>query len=163
MIVSVYPVLGKTSICENNYKYIDLDSSLFNDYNSFWYINYCRTAKILSDMGYIVFVSSHKEVINEFIKWLGEYVCIVRPDISTQLEHVDRLKERFDKTGSEKDYKAYEFMRDNFCDCVNESEHMPNNEIIIENLNNYNLEEIINYIESYERCNKWLKEQKKDR
>ena len=63
MIYSGYQGIGKSTLCKNDRRFIDLESSNFfidgkRDEN--WYKVYANIAKDLSDSGFNVFIASHK-------------------------------------------------------------------------------------------------------
>ena len=101
MIYIGYQGIGKSTICKYNIKGIDLESSNFkyeNDNHEIvrdekWYKAYVNIAKDLSNQGYSVFISSHKEVRTE-LKNYADCIAIV-PDLSIKDEWVEKLKERY--------------------------------------------------------------------
>ena len=81
MIIIGYQGIGKSTICKNNPKYIDFESSALKVdgcrlHN--WQIPYCQMAIWLSQQGYVVFTSSHKEV-REILKDCCEYCVAIIP------------------------------------------------------------------------------------
>lgn len=108
MIIIGYQGIGKSTLTKKNMKYIDLESSCTwanGKRSDDWHIVYCNFAEDLSRQGYTVFISSH-EVVRNQLKESSEdvRVCCPAPDLKD--EWIERLQERYNRTGSEKDYKA---------------------------------------------------------
>lgn len=121
MIIIGYQGIGKTTYASNHKNAIDLESSLFyvdGEHDDNWYIIYCRIAIALAKKGYIVFTSSHKEVVNEFTKYDNhdkDYtITIIAPDISLKNEWIKKLEYRWYDTNELKDYAAYKDANKNF-------------------------------------------------
>src|SRR5574344_1559006 len=96
MIVLGYPGIGKTTICKDCQKYIDLESSYFAiDGKKFdhWETVYCNLLMYLSDK-YIVFGSTHKLVL-DFIMNNKTTKCIIYPSLELKDEWVHKLKTRY--------------------------------------------------------------------
>lgn len=147
MIVIGYQGIGKSTLAKNNLKYIDLESSCFwingKRYDD-WYIAYTQMAENLSRQGRIVFVSSH-EVVRNALKYSAEKVICCVPSPKLKIEWIHKLKERYEQTGLEKDYRAYMNAFDRYEENINEIIHSGFGTLIITDIN-YNLE---NLIESY--------------
>ena len=108
MIIVGYQGIGKSTLA-GKYNCIDLESSNFwvdGKRDEKWYIPYCQIANHLSEQGYTVFTSSH-EVVRKELEKSKEKVYVVYPAISLRGEWLDKLYERWQNTGLEKDYKAY--------------------------------------------------------
>lgn len=112
MIIIGYQGIGKSTLAKNKkYRVVDLESSNFfvnGEKDENWYIVYCQIAKHLSDQGYTVFVSSHKEVRDELLKYKEStkiYICAPAPKLKH--EWVIKLQKRYNQTGLDKDKKAY--------------------------------------------------------
>ena len=137
MIISCYPGVGKTTISKGRIDIIDLDSSLFsqlstdfivyrnseggldNVTNEFWPYFYVKIAEKLSQDGYIVLVSSHKEVRARLLDVGEDFYCIT-PVPELKDEWIEKLRVRWETSGSEKDLRAYEHVRDNYDKDVHE-------------------------------------------
>lgn len=110
MIIIGYPGIGKSTLAATDNRYIDLESSCFTvDGKKIddWYVAYCQVAEHLSKQGYIVFVSSHADVVRYLSKVDLEAVAIVYPSIKLRDQWVEKLRQRFDDSGLEKDYLAW--------------------------------------------------------
>lgn len=108
MIVIGYQGIGKSTLAGQNDHFIDLESSMFfidGHRDREWYKIYCNIAEDLSKQGYIVFVSSHAEV-RERLTFSSEDVIIVYPSLELKEEWIAKLRDRYNKTGLMKDYKA---------------------------------------------------------
>lgn len=112
MIVIGYPGIGKSTLAEQDLKYIDLESSCFRNKSDQskpenWHIYYCQMAEYLSAQGYIVFVSSHKEIQNYFRDNRNEYAICIYPSILIADQWKAKLKERYENTNTDKNYRAW--------------------------------------------------------
>ena len=109
MIISCYPGVGKTSLARKRLDIVDLDSSLFTDKDrkGNWAENYIRIAQALSDQGYIVLVSSHKEVRELLLNRTGIPFGEIFPDEKLYDEWVEKLRVRWETTGNASDCEAY--------------------------------------------------------
>ena len=109
MIVVGYPGIGKSTLAGRDYKYIDLESGNFwidGERADDWYKPYCKIAEHLSEQGYIVFVSSHEVVRQYLVENSRELVVLVYPSTLLKSAWIDKLEQRYAKSGLEKDYKA---------------------------------------------------------
>ena len=116
MIIIGYPGIGKSTLGGRDHKYIDLESSIFKvdgERSEDWYKVYCKVAEDLSRQGYIVFVSSHS-VVRETLKSSEEDVAVAYPVGALEKRWVTKLRDRYNKTNSEKDRIAYERAKDHF-------------------------------------------------
>ena len=119
MIILGYPGIGKSTICRDNQKYIDLESSNFYDeYGNRpdkWWVYYCKTAIDLHRQGYTVFMSIHDEVREYFEHDIFSYnVVMVYPDRNLKDAWIKKLEERYLNSGDIGDRKAWEKTRDKF-------------------------------------------------
>ena len=144
MIIIGYQGIGKSTLANQNNKYIDLESGNFwcNGIRpENWHIYYCNIAEHLSKQGYNVFVSSH-EVVRKYLKNSSETVICVYPSLFLADRWKEKLQQRYNNTGLEKDYKAWKNAEDNYL--VNISELMMCGIPYIEiNSMDYNLKELI--------------------
>ena len=116
MIIIGYPGIGKSTLAGRDHKYIDLESSNFKidgKRSEDWHKAYCKVAEDLSRQGYCVFVSCHSAV-REALKGSEEDVAVVYPVGTLEKRWVTKLRDRYNKTNSEKDRMAYERARDHF-------------------------------------------------
>lgn len=149
MIILGYQGVGKSTLAGKDAKYIDLESSNFwveGKRSEDWYKVYVNIAKNLSQQGYIVFMSSHKVIIEELINSCEE-VTIAFPSKNLKDEWITKLGERYTHTYLDKDYKAYMNAYDRFTENILEFEYYCTKygcfkAIEIESIN-YDLEELI--------------------
>ena len=123
MIVIGYQGIGKSTLSQRNFKYIDLESSALRQgdvrwHN--WYEPYCMIAEWLSKQGYTVFVSSHKEVRDYLNEFCEEPFCAVVPSEDIKDEWIERLRERHKRLPTDKNYRAYMNAVDRFTENVRE-------------------------------------------
>ena len=112
VIIIGYQGIGKSS-CAGIERCIDLESSNFfigDRRGEDWFIPYCQIAMNLANQRYVVMTSSHKVVRDTFetmpkLENVGE-VVVFCPTRSMKEEWIQRLQERYDRTGLFKDYKA---------------------------------------------------------
>ena len=121
MIIIGYQGIGKSTLAGTD-RFIDLESSNFwvdGKRADDWYKPYCSIAEHLSSQGYDVFVSSH-EVVRNQLKDSKELVVIAHPSIELKDEWIEKLKNRYESTKLEKDYKAYMNAVDRYEDNIKE-------------------------------------------
>ena len=109
MIVVGYQGIGKSSLAGKNHKFIDLESGNFwvdGKRADDWYKPYCQIAEHLSQQGYIVFTSSH-EVVRNQLAGSKEPVVVVYPAPELKTTWLEKLANRYQRTGLDKDYKAH--------------------------------------------------------
>lgn len=109
MIVVGYQGIGKSTLSGINSYFIDLESSnFFNDgvRTENWHKTYSKIAKSLSDNNHDVFVSSHKIVRDELVKYSKDVVLIF-PSLELKDVWLKKLYVRYCDTKLEKDNKAY--------------------------------------------------------
>jgi hypothetical protein len=149
LIVIGYQGIGKSSISKNNDKIIDLESSNFKINNErviYWHIIYCKIAIDLAKQGYIVCVSSHKDVRNEFEMYLPSKdfdIVTIHPILELKEEWLKRLSSRLAIDPIDKNWYAYIGAKNNY---ENEIKSFYNSAIrhIALATTNYDLKEIIN-------------------
>ncbi len=121
MIITGYQGIGKSTLAKTNDKIIDLESSCFWKYDLYdfekkgektrpddWYVYYCQMAQYLSKQGYIVFVSCHPEVRKFLSIHNQERFCAIFPSRSIKSDWLNRLRDRYEQSLSEKDLRALE-------------------------------------------------------
>ena len=109
MIVIGYQGIGKSTLADRDICYIDLESRNFfvdGKRAEDWYRPYCQIAEHLSKQGYVVFTSSH-EVVREQLKNSTETVVLVYPSVELKTAWLEKLCNRYQETGLDKDYRAY--------------------------------------------------------
>ena len=153
MIIIGYQGIGKSSIscAENNC--IDLESSNFwyNDKrDKWWYVYYCNLAVDLSEQGFTVFVSSHKEVRDYLLNFIdeGTIICMF-PEPYLKDKWIEKLENRYKKDPSEKNYKALMNTKDRFEENVNEMRASGYLYYGISDMD-YNLLDIVKYLREQE-------------
>lgn len=148
MIVIGYQGIGKSTLSKKSFKYVDLESGNFwvrNHRYSDWVQVYVNIAIDLSSQGYVVFVSSHKAVREEISKRrTDQAVVVIYPTLGLKDCWIEKLQERYDRTESEKDFKALmnasAMFEENIIDLQNEDPSFIKIPIQSEN---YNLEDLI--------------------
>lgn len=119
MIICGYPCIGKSTLARGNLKFIDLESSYFKTDGSHqqgWEVNYCKLAINLHKQSYIVFVSTHKEVI-EYLKKSEVYpnnLFVLYPDENLYVGWVKKAVARFGSSRLYKDDLALQRIRDHY-------------------------------------------------
>lgn len=155
MIIIGYPCIGKSTLAKNpfskefKYRVIDLESSYFKpggkNYEG-WVKSYCAVAKALSDNGHIVFVSSHKEVIDQIFQTVSVFdFCFIYPSLSLKKQWIQRALNRYRGEYLDKDLRAYERIRDHYDDDINALMKRPGfnpYHVIIEDMD-YNLASLV--------------------
>ena len=121
-----FPGVGKSVAASINHSCIDLESSHFKNDTQFP-CRYCEVAYELSMQGNCVFMSTHQAVrdfiCNNYLNQLLAYnvkVCILCPDISLKNDWIKRLYNRYIKQPSSKNQRAYENVKNNFDQYVQE-------------------------------------------
>lgn len=145
MIIIGYQGIGKTTLSKSDARYIDLESSMFRvdgKRPDGWEILYCKVAADISRQGYSVFISSHKEVRDYLRRNCDEPYCAVIPALNLESQWIDKLKQRYIKSGSSKDYRAYVNALSGYSGDIPEIEADVENIIEIEDMN-YSLSNLI--------------------
>ena len=122
MIVVGYQGIGKSTLAKLDLRFIDLESGNFwvdGKRADNWYKPYCKIAEHLSRQGYIVFTSSHEVVRNQLKNSNEKVICCV-PALSLKDEWIQRLKDRYEESVLEKDYKAYMNAADRYIENITE-------------------------------------------
>lgn len=110
MIIIGYPGIGKSTLANISEQYVDMESSrfIFNGVRPLrWAFFYAKMAEDISRQGYRVFVSMHKEVV-ENLKFSDEKVVIVCPALDLQKQWIEKLKTRWELEPSHKNYAAWQ-------------------------------------------------------
>lgn len=121
MIIVGYQGIGKSTLSKECVKCIDLESSNFwvnGERAENWAEIYANIAVDLSNQGYTVFVSSHKEV-RDALKYRDDVFAIV-PSMKLKDEWIKKLRNRYEASGKTKDYKAWKNAEDRYCDNIRE-------------------------------------------
>lgn len=108
-VVVGYQGIGKSTLAFHNNRVIDLESSNFfvnGERPENWFIIYCNIARALCKQGYIVCVSSHQEVREELLQNPAKNQVIVYPALDLKDKWIAKLRNRYEETQSEKDFKA---------------------------------------------------------
>lgn len=122
MIVIGYQGIGKSTLAKLDLRFVDLESGNFwadGKRADDWYKPYCQIAEHLSQQGYIVFTSSH-EVVRNCLACSNEKVICCVPALSLKDEWIHRLKDRYEESGLDKDYKAYMNAADRYTENITE-------------------------------------------
>lgn len=142
MLICGYPGIGKTTVCKQYKNFIDFESSTFSRTNDSWFVDYCNTAKRLSDDGYIVFISTHKEV-RDFLNDNNIEYNIIYPSIELKDEWIAKLKKRFFNDTSNENYLAIDrvmkYYEDDIQDLIEEDKTLIQLEVI-----DYDLRTLLN-------------------
>ena len=141
MIVIVYLEIGKSTVSNKNPNYIDFDSSMFPKEEG-WEKDYVERAEALSEQGFTVFVSAHKEVQDLLIN-SKEKVIAVYPAVGMRHTWIKKLSERYDKTQFESDKRALERCVECFSFDIARMSNLPFKKIELKQSSGYNLEEMI--------------------
>lgn len=124
MIIIGFPGIGKSSVANPEHTskrftgYIDLESNNFTKIDG-WENVYCKVALDLSQQGYDVFVSSHKQV-RDYLAMFQDVDDIIEvfPEDYMHDIWIDRLTKRYNSTKKEKHKKALEYMSENYYSAV---------------------------------------------
>ena len=137
MIIIGYQGIGKSTLAGHEIPFgptfIDLESGNFwvdGKRADDWYKPYCQIAEHLSAQGFAVFTSSH-EVVRNQLKDSKQKVFVAFPSLELKDHWIEKLKERWEKTQLDKDYKAYMNALDRYEDNIKELMDSPFKKIII--------------------------------
>ena len=126
MIIVGYQGIGKSTLCKGGNGFIDLESGNFwveGERDENWARVYVNIAVHLSEQGYNVFTSSHKVVrdclrnhpgVSDCTTKAPQSVAVCYPDIDLKDEWIAKLKNRYERTRLEKDYKAWKNAEEKF-------------------------------------------------
>lgn len=152
MIVVGYQGIGKSTICKDNPRYIDFESSalkMFGRRLPNWELPYCQMAIWLSKQGYVVFTSSHKEV-REMLKGCGEYCIAIVPTLELREEWCAKLKRRYEESGLEKDNLAFLNANSRYKENITEIMDDVPDTFLIDSMD-YDLKQIVDKCEKIEK------------
>ena len=141
MIIIGYLGVGKSTVSSRNPNYIDFDSSMFPKEEG-WEKDYVERAEALSEQGFTVFVSAHKEV-QDLLLNSKEKVIAVYPAVGMRHTWIKKLSERYDKTQFESDKRALERCVECFSFDIARMSNLPFKKIELKQSSGYNLEEMI--------------------
>lgn len=116
MIIAGYPGVGKTTCAKEYQECVDLESSWFHVATiptMDWSPGYIKAAESLSQKGFIVFVSTHNEVV-EKLRHTKEPVWICHPDESLRDDWCMKLLGRYSASRDPKDLRAAQHVVQNF-------------------------------------------------
>lgn len=150
VIVVGYPGIGKSTLANSDYRFIDLESNSFfigDNRPNDWYVYYSNIAIHLAEQGYVVFTSSHK-VVQSYLNSLPlpnnvKLICCI-PSLNLETYWIDKLWNRWKMTSLYKDFKAYSSVQ---CGFVSDITEMKNTfEIVCEITGkNYDLYSLLEY------------------
>lgn len=144
MIVIGYQGIGKSTLSNKDLRFIDLESGNFwvdGKRADDWYKQYCQIAEHLSKQGYIVFTSSHEVVRNQLTNSEEQVICCV-PDLSLKDEWIQKLKNRYEASSLDKDYKAYMNAADRYTENITEIANSGFGVLWLDNMN-YELDTMV--------------------
>lgn len=109
-IIAGYPGVGKTIFCNHAVDLgFDLDSSEY-DKKDGWEHDYVAKAIDLAIRGWVVFISTHKKVLEELDRLAGShgvFASVLFPSLNLKDWWLERLKLRYNISGNNGDYNAY--------------------------------------------------------
>lgn len=144
MIVVGYQGIGKSTICKENPRYIDFESSalkMFGHRPPGWEMPYCQMAIWLSKQGYNVFTSSHKEV-RKLLTESDEYCIAIVPSLELEKEWRAKLRTRYEESRLEKDRLAYLNAQDRYKENITEIMEDVEDVVVIDRID-YDLNRIV--------------------
>ena len=150
MIIIGYQGIGKSTVAGRN-SIIDLESSNFYDGGKRpdnWAVYYANIAKALSKQGYIVFISSHKEVRDQ-LKDCGESIYVIYPTLDLKNYWIEKLRVRFEFTKLEKDYRAWQNADQNYIENIRDLMNSGYRYFAIEDIG-YRLADIVDYLVAFD-------------
>lgn len=131
-IIIGYQGIGKSTLANDENCFIDLESSCF------WYTDeetkqpcrwgnwaeiYTNIAVDLAKQNNIVFTSSHQVVRDELARKTNienTTIAVCVPTINIKDEWIEKLKNRYERSGLDKDYKAWKNAEDRYEENINE-------------------------------------------
>ena len=146
MIIVGYQGIGKSTLAFHNNRVIDLESSNFfvdGERPNNWHIIYCNIARVLCRQGYIVCISSHKEVREELARNPAQNQVIIYPTHILKDKWIAKLRYRYEETQSIKDFKALRNAEDCFDENITDLANQKGFEKISIGTMNYDLADIL--------------------
>lgn len=123
MVIVGYQGIGKSTLAANkDNNFIDLESGNFwvdGKRDEKWYVPYCSIAASLSEQGFNVFVSSHEVVRKELAKY-NVPKLVICPSHNLKEQWIKKLKDRYEASGLDKDYKAWKNAEDRYDENIDE-------------------------------------------
>ena len=159
-IIVGYQGIGKSSVVNKQDGFIDLESSCFKredgSRHDDWYKDYVDIAIDLSNQGYFVFVSSHKQVREQLFYMKKKHnldllVLEIFPDSTLKYEWIERLRKRWKQNDTNKNFIAYQNAKDSFdkniFDFLEDKKKYEVEQIILKNVNYDLFDEITKKLE----------------
>ena len=113
-----------------------------------WEMPYCQMAIWLSQQGYVVFTSSHKEV-RETLKGCNEYCIAIVPTLELKNEWIEKLHDRYKDSGLLKDQLAWQNAKDRYEANITEIINDVPDTFLIDSMD-YDLKQIVGKCEKIE-------------
>lgn len=148
MIIIGYQGIGKSTLSNNDLRFVDLESGNFwvdGKRADDWYKPYCQIADHLSKQGYFVFTSSHEVVRNQLANSEERVICCA-PSLSLKDQWINKLKERYETSGLDKDYRAYMNAEDRYTENITEIANSGFEVLWIESIDYDLCDEILEYL-----------------
>lgn len=147
MIIAGYPGIGKSTICGCGlYRAIDLDSSLFKEDD--FPKRYCKVAQKLAEQDYIVFVSTHAEVLDYLRDHSISYYVIV-PSTELKSVWIQKLKDRLKNDNCDENIRALDFVSNNYDRSIVKIMCENKKRVVVICRENYELAEMIGVISKH--------------
>lgn len=139
MIIIGYQGIGKSTLAKEHSKFIDLESGNFfvgGKRQDDWYVIYCQIAIHLSEQGKIVCVSSHK-LVRDYLLSLPstEKIGAIVPSIELKDKWIEKLKNRYEQSQLDKDFKAWKNAEDRYTENIKEILADIENTVVIDDMN----------------------------
>lgn len=110
MIIVGYQGIGKSTLAKDYHQCIELESSNFvvdGKFNEDWYKVYANIAKHISEQNRFVYISSHK-ILRKYMNEQNIEFTVICPSLELKEEWLKKLKARYDETGKDKDFIAWQ-------------------------------------------------------
>ena len=125
MIYVGFQGIGKSTLCKQIDDCLDLESSHFilhGKRSDDWYKIYAALANCLSKQGKTVFISSHKE-LRKYMNEKRIPFTVVYPDIKLHKQWLQKLKDRYIQTLTEKNFRAWISAKKNYKEAITDLSH----------------------------------------